>query len=57
MGKEEPIVYGILISHDMNKQKGEIMNENNNSDDLNIGQGEHYAVGNICMVSQTDRCK
>ena len=57
LGKEEPIVSGTLISHDRNKQKGKSVNENNTSDASNIGQGEYYAVGDICMVSQTDRCK
>jgi len=57
LGKEEPIVSGTLILHDRNKQKGKSVNENNTSDASNIGQGEYYAVGDICMISQTDRCK
>ena len=32
------------------------MNENNTSDDAKIGQGVQYAVGDICMVSQTNKC-
>lgn len=53
--RDEMIVSRALTSQDGNQQQGNRMNENNTSDDAKIEPGVKYAVGDICMVFQTNK--
>ena len=46
---------GALTSQDGNQQQGDRMNKNNTDDDARIGHRVQYTVGDICIVSQTNK--